>query len=56
MIDVGVSGDLDVPAGRLPCVVPALQEAAEIMGGAASDFGGTIEGQVKFASVFGIGG
>ncbi len=56
VIDVGVSGDLDIPAGRLPCVVPALQEAAEIMGGAASEFSGTIEAQVKFASVFGIGG
>ena len=56
VIDVGVSGDLDIPSGRLPCVIPALKEAASIMGGAAGEFSGTIEGQVKFASVFGIGG
>ena len=56
VIDGGVSGELDIPAGRLPCVIPALKEAASIMGGAASEFSGTIEGQVKFASVFGIGG
>ena len=56
VIDAGVSGDLDIPAGRLPCVVPALKEAANIMGGAAGEFTSTIEGQVQFASVFGIGG
>jgi len=56
VIDATVSGDLDIPAGRIPCVIPALTEAAEIMGGAAGDFAGTIEAQVKFASVFGIGG
>ncbi len=56
VIDGGVSGELDIPAGRLPCVIPALKEAAQIMGGAASEFSGTIEAQVKFASVFNIGG
>ena len=56
VIDVGISGDLDIPKGRILCVIPAMEEAANIMGAAASEFAGTIEAQAKFGAVFNLGG
>lgn len=49
----GVDGfaNLDIPKGRLVCVVPAFEEAAVILGGIATRMQGTIDAQVKFAAV-----
>ena len=57
VIDVAASGDFDIAAGRLPCVVPALQEAVQVLGGVATDTAGTLEAQARFsAELFAIAG
>jgi hypothetical protein len=50
IISAGVSGDLNIPAGRLPCVIPALQEAVSVLGEIGGSAAGTIEAQGKFAA------
>ncbi|MEZ4454422.1 MAG: hypothetical protein R3B09_33530, partial [Nannocystaceae bacterium] len=54
IISAGISGDLNIPVGRIGCVIPALKEAANILGAAATEFGGTIQGQASFAGVFNL--
>lgn len=50
IISAGVSGDLNIAAGRLPCVIPALQEAVKVLGDIGASVGGTIKGQADFAA------
>lgn len=50
VINAGVSGDLNIPAGRLPCVIPALQEAVKVLVEVGGSAAGTIEAQGKFAA------
>lgn len=50
IISAGVSGDLNIPAGRLPCVIPALQEAVKVLADIGASAAGTIEAQGKFAA------
>lgn len=58
IVDAAASGEFNVPAGRIQCVVPALQESVELLGGFAANAAGTIEAQAEFsASLFSsIGG
>lgn len=48
LIDAGVKGEFDIPAGRLPCVIPALEEAVTILGEAGGEFTASIQLQAQF--------
>ncbi len=48
LISAGVSGDLEIASGRLPCVIPAFQEAGEVLAGVATEFGGSLALQADF--------
>ncbi|HUT78358.1 MAG TPA: hypothetical protein VM285_11760 [Polyangia bacterium] len=52
-----LSADLDsfdIPVGRLPCVLPAFQDSAEILASAATDLVVTFQAQLEIASVLNI--
>jgi modification target Cys-rich repeat protein len=50
LIDAGIKGEFDVPAGKLTCVVPALEEAIAILGDASTEFTGSIAVQAQFVA------
>lgn len=50
LISAGFSGELDIAVGRLPCVLPAFEEAATIMGRITSEFGGSVALQAEFGA------
>lgn len=50
LVDAGLSGEFDIPPGRIDCVIPALREAVEIMGGIAAEGGATLSAQVEFSA------
>lgn len=52
LISAGVSGEFEIPAGRLPCVIPALQEAVGVLSSASTDLTVVISAQADFATVF----
>ncbi len=52
LVDVGISGELDIPAGRLPCVIPAFQEAASALADAGGSVGVTVAAQAEFVTIF----
>jgi modification target Cys-rich repeat protein len=54
VISAGVEGSLfvDVPSGKLPCVLPALEESATILGTLTSEATASISAQAKFATAF----
>jgi hypothetical protein len=54
LISAGVSGELNIPAGRLPCIIPAAEEAASVLASAGTEMQGVIEGQLEFAAVFNL--
>lgn len=58
IIDAGISGDIDVPAGRIQCVIPAMRDSVTLLGEFATNAAGTLEAQARFsASLFtSIGG
>mgnify|MGYP001222472035 CR=1 FL=1 len=51
IVSAGLSGDFDIPPGRIDCVIPALREAVEIMGGIAAEGAASVQAQAEF-SVF----
>lgn len=58
IISAGASGSLfaDIPAGRIGCVIPAMSEAVEILGGLGTNAAGTISAQAAFsAEILSIG-
>jgi hypothetical protein len=50
LISAGFSGEIDIPAGRLPCVLPAFQDSLEALGEVTTGFTGTIAAQADFAA------
>jgi modification target Cys-rich repeat protein len=52
LVSAGVEGEYDIPIGRLPCVIPALAEAVDVLADASTDLTGVIQAQVEFAAVF----
>lgn len=58
IISAGVSGDLfaGLPKGRIPCVIPALNEAVSALGKAGSTGVATVAAQAKFAAFITTGG
>ncbi|MEZ4430442.1 MAG: hypothetical protein R3A51_22425, partial [Nannocystaceae bacterium] len=47
----GIDQDINIPTGRLPCVIPAFQEAAAVLQATAVTVSGTLEAQAAFASL-----
>lgn len=50
IIDAGLSGELDIAAGRLPCVVPAIQESLEITTEISTEFTASLDAQFTFVT------
>jgi hypothetical protein len=50
VVSAGLSGEFDIPPGRIECVIPALREAVEIMGGIATEAGASVSAQVEFSA------
>ncbi|MDD5306053.1 MAG: hypothetical protein PHU25_01915 [Deltaproteobacteria bacterium] len=48
-------GSYDIPAGLLPCVIPAFEDAVTILGSVASDTKTTVEGQLSLFAVLKVG-
>jgi hypothetical protein len=46
--------ELDIPAGRLACVLPALEDSQDILVSAATDLPDTVEAQIDIVGVLGI--
>jgi modification target Cys-rich repeat protein len=54
VISEGVKGDLfvDIPSGRITCVIPAMEDSVEILTGMATKAAGTLKAQGEFATAF----
>jgi modification target Cys-rich repeat protein len=52
VVSAGVKGKLfaDIPAGRISCVIPALQKSVEMLGKIGTDAKANIAAQAKFAA------
>jgi hypothetical protein len=50
LISAGFDGEIEIPPGRLPCVLPAFEDSVTALGDIATDFGGTISAQADFAA------
>lgn len=50
LVSAGFSGELDIAVGRLPCVLPAFEEAVTLMAGIAGEFGGSFALQAEFGA------
>lgn len=50
LISAGFGGELNIPAGRLPCVLPAFQDSLTALGDVATGFSGTVSAQADFAA------
>jgi hypothetical protein len=50
LISAGFEGGLDIPTGRLPCVLPAFQDSLTALGDVATGFSGTVSAQASFAT------
>jgi len=44
--------EFDIPAGKLPCVLPAFQEAGATLASLATNTAGTLEAQASFVGAF----
>jgi modification target Cys-rich repeat protein len=57
VISAGVEGELflDVPSGKLPCVMPALEESVTILGELTSEAAASLSAQAKFAAAISSG-
>lgn len=57
VIDLAAAGEFDIAPGRIACVIPALNEAVEVMTSVATETGGTIAAQAEFSTrLLAIGG
>ena len=57
VISAGAEGSLfvDVPSGKLPCVIPALEESATIVGNLTSEAAASLSAQATFAAAVSSG-
>ena len=46
--------ELDIPVGRYPCVLPALEDSADILATAGTDLVVTLQAQLEIVGVLGI--
>jgi hypothetical protein len=54
VVDGGVDS-FDIPSGRIACVIPAFEAAIDTLAEVPTEMAGTIQGQIEFAAVFGLG-
>ncbi len=52
LLSAGFEGGFDIPPGRLPCLVPAFEEAITALGSIGGSVGGTVSAQVELVSIF----
>jgi hypothetical protein len=54
VVDAGVDGKLfaDIPAGRIPCVLPAMSDSISMLGTVVTKSAGTLKAQGDFAAAF----
>lgn len=52
IVDTGITGELDIPAGRLPCVIPAFSEGAAVLADVGGTIGGSVGAYVEFVTLF----
>ena len=50
IVDAGISGDIEVPAGRIECVIPAFRDSIEALGTVAGDVSVTLQGGASFVA------
>jgi hypothetical protein len=55
LASAGVSGDIDVPPGRIACVIPAFEEAGRALVSIGVEGSATVRAQAEF-SAFLLGG
>jgi hypothetical protein len=51
LVSTATSGEFNIAAGLIPCVVPALQESVTIMTGLPAKMGATVSAQAKFVAI-----
>lgn len=57
VIDLAASGEFEIAPGRIDCVIPALQEAVDVLGSLAGETAGTLQAQAAFSTeLFAIAG
>lgn len=54
VVSAGVKGDLfvDIPTGRIACVIPAMEDSVKALGDMATNAAGTLKAQGEFATAF----
>jgi modification target Cys-rich repeat protein len=50
LISAGISGDIDIPKGRIGCVIPAFEEAGKVLADVTTDFGASVVVQAQFGA------
>lgn len=55
LASASLAADFDVPAGRVPCVVPAFNEAGQMLTLMSNSTASTLEAQTEFVSAFTAG-
>lgn len=51
VIDLGLGDDLEIPAGRVPCVIPALQDSLGLLAALSVDASATMQAQSAFLAL-----
>jgi hypothetical protein len=54
--DLAIAGDLNIVAGKIPCIAPAIVEVGETFGSIAAEAGASIQAQVGFVAFLTTGG
>jgi hypothetical protein len=49
-VSVDAFADIDVPPARLPCVLPAFEEAGKALVAVGTELAGTVEAQATFVA------
>ncbi len=52
VLQTGIEGDYDIPAGRLPCVIPAFEDAIAKLTEAGSGLGRSVAAYAEFSQLF----
>lgn len=55
LANINAIADFDIPPGKLPCVLPAFQEAGRMLTDLGTETAGTLEAQASFVSAFTAG-
>jgi hypothetical protein len=56
LASVDAIAEIDIPPGRLPCVVPAFTASIQALGDISTSIGGTLDAQASFVAFLTTGG